>query len=200
MTDVYTVTAIWNGFTGAPGYTRTRFQLLNTQADIDTAVAKLRTYFSTIAAYISTGHSVKVQQTVMIHDMATGLLTGEVLATTDPVVVSGTSSTATWAAGVGAYVTWKTNMIFNGRRVQGRTFLVPLRGVQDTDGTLLNAARTTLQTASDTFASQAPQPCIWAKQWDHTNPDKPHQVGGALGPISQAIVPDFTGILRSRRN
>jgi hypothetical protein len=200
MADVFTVSAVWNGFIGAPGYTRSRFQLLATQGEIDVAVNKLRSFFVAIQAYISVGHSVKVQQTVMVHDMGTGLLLGEQLATSDPAVVNGTSSTANWSGGVGAYVSWKTATIFDGRRVQGRTYLVPLRGTADVDGTLLNAAKTTLQAAADVFITGATSPVVWAKQWDHSNPDKPHQVGGALAPITQAIVPDKTGILRSRRD
>lgn len=202
MTDIFEVTAVWSGFSGSPGYSKFRFQNLTDQAGIDAAGAAVRTFFSSIAAYISTGHSVQVQQILNIYDMATGKLVAEATQTTQPLVVNGTSSTAAWAGGVGAYIQWKTPVIFNGHRVRGRTFLVPLRGVAEVDGTLLSAVISTIKAAGDALISNnAADFIVWGKQHvQQGTPPKPVQVGGAAAPVTECAVPDKTGILRSRRD
>lgn len=202
MADIFEVTATWAGFPGAPGYSKFRFQLLNDQAGIDASGAAVRTFFDAIKLYISTSHSVQVSQIVNIYDMATGKLVNEATMSSQPAVVSGLSSTAAWSGGVGAYIQWKTPVIFNGHRVRGRTFLVPLRGVSETDGTLLAAVLTTIKSAGDALiANSAADFIIWGKQ--HVmqgTPPKPVQVGGTAAPVTECAVPDKTGILRSRRD
>ncbi len=54
-----------------------------------------------------------------------------------------------YAAAAGACINWRTNTVHRGRRIKGRTFLVPLRGAAFEDnGTLSNATITSLTTAA----------------------------------------------------
>lgn len=65
--------------------------------------------------------------------------------------IVGTSAT-NQAAGVGACITWLTNGIVNGRRVRGRTFMVPLySNLYEADGTLSSGAVTLLQAFGASF-------------------------------------------------
>lgn len=200
MADVFKVTAVWTGFVGSPGYSKFAFQLLDTQTALDAAGTAVRTFFDSIKVLLQPSWTVQVQSEIAIFDMATGRLTNQATMTTTPAPVVGTSAQTTYVGGAGAYVAWRTPIIFNGHRVQGRTFLVPLAATITTDGTLAPSTITTIQGAGNALiATSAADFVIWSKQFNMVD-NKPVQVGGALGPVTSCSVPDKTGILRSRRD
>lgn len=56
------------------------------------------------------------------------------------------------AAGCGAAITWVTASIINGKRVRGRTFIVPIAAQHyDSDGTINDAARSFINAATLTL-------------------------------------------------
>lgn len=56
------------------------------------------------------------------------------------------------AAGVGVCITWLTAGIVNGKRIRGRTFIVPLGGSRfDTDGTILDNTLSGIREATNTL-------------------------------------------------
>lgn len=98
-------------------------------------VAAIRAAYATLAAAIPTNVNIQVPGSGETIDDATGELVG-VWATAAPAVVSGTGGTIA-PAGVGMCVTWLTGGIVNGRRLRGRTFIVPIPGPAfDADGTI----------------------------------------------------------------
>ena len=95
--------------------------------------------------------------------------------------------------GVGARVEWITGVVFNGRRVRGRTFLVPLAKSRfEGPGMLTSGCVSVLQAAASALVS-ATDLRIWSR---------PSGAPGALGGsalVSAAVVPDQVSWLRSRR-
>src|SRR4029453_11560729 len=121
MVTVYRVTALWTGFTGAPGYTKFSFADLTDNTLRNAAGAKVRQLFDDLKAGFQTGWSIQVQGAIDEFDMATGALQGSSLMTTVPAVVNGTPAVAAYVGGGGCCVPRNTGLICNRRRVRGRT-------------------------------------------------------------------------------
>lgn len=106
--------------------------------------------------------------------------------------IAGTGG-ATYMAGTGGMVRWLTGSILNGRKVYGRTFLLPLfNGAGDSDGSLGAGTLATLQGAATTIAATAKLRVV----------HRPTSVAAADGSafvVSAAVVPDKIVSLRGRR-
>ena len=200
MADVHRITAIWQGFQGAPGYTKFSFMGLTDAAALNAAGAAVRTFFNAIATQIPQAATVAVQATAQIYEMSSGILLREETMTTPPTIVTGTGGAGVnYSGGVGVYVTWLTGAVYNGHKVRGRSYLVPMVLTGATDGTLGTGTVTLVQNAANALvSSQAGKFAIWSKTM--TAPPKPTQIGGGLSTVTSANVPDKTGILRSRRD
>lgn len=187
------LTARWNGFTGAPGYSRMKFLGNLTQADANTAAANFRTFLNSLAIYGPAGASITFDTTVGLYDDA-GVQTGELTLSSVPAAVNMTGAGA-YAGGAGAVVNWVTGAFHLGRKVRGRTFLVPLTAAAfQTDGTLAAGFQSNVQAAATAFATSNPTPAIFSV--------KPFGGGFAhsVAVITGATVPDRSAILRSRRD
>ena len=199
MPTVYRTTAIWTGFQGAPGYTKFSWDDLATDAARNAAGAAMRQFFFSLNPHWLAAWNIAIQPTVQGFDTATGTLLSEASMTTVPAAVTGGAVATQYAGGSGVAVSWKTSSIFNGRRVQGRTFLVPIVGVFETDGTLVSSAITEIQTAGNALiAGSTPKFSIWAHSWDNTK-DPPVMTGGDKFPVTSCVVKDMASQLRSRR-
>lgn len=188
----------WAGFSGEPGYTNLHF---SKSGDIDGAVldqtlANVRTFFLAIASKLPTGVGLTFPTSVDEFDTTSG----ELLNTHSVVLqtaVPGSGGAAPFSSATGACVTWGTDTIVNGRRLRGRTFLVPLLPANsfETNGTLIEAARTQLLAAATAFKNETDGYPFHI--WSQPNPGV---VNGASGPVTSANVADKTAILRSRRD
>lgn len=99
--------------------------------------------------------------------------------------------TGVWAAPVGAVVTWRTTTIVRGRRLRGRTFVVPLVGAAFEDnGTLSSTNLATLQSAANDLIADAD-----LRVWSRPTASSP----GTSANVTSATVPDIAAVLRSRR-
>lgn len=199
MVSVYRVTAIWSGFTGAPGYSKFSFADLTDAASRNAAGAKVRQLFEDLKSFRFTTWGVLVQPQIDEFDMATGALIGSQVMTTPPTISNGSVAASAYAGGSGFCITWNTSLIYARRRVRGRTFFVPaVPALYDTDGTLTAANITTIGAAANTFlALSAPRPNVWSRQFNTADP--PVQVGGSLAPIDTYTLRDSASQLRSRR-
>ena len=64
------------------------------------------------------------------------------------------SQSGVWANGVGGMIRWNTSAVVAGRRLQGRTFIVPMGSAQfDSSGNITTGARATANTAALTLIS-----------------------------------------------
>ena len=190
-----TVTALWEGTTGLPGYTKMKWNSELPSSDATLAANKMQAFFTAVDAFLSSDITISwdgVYQTFTDEQVLDGEGTY-----TPPAPVKG-GSAASYASPVGAVIDWLTNDFFNGRRLRGRTFLVPLvMTAFDTDGTLTSACTSVLNTAATNII--AGDPLLVINGAGTKNSD------GSPGPrqtkvVAGGRVPDRAAILRSRRD
>lgn len=142
--------------------------------------------------HLPTGVSLSYANLTESIDIASGDMTGQV-AFTAPATTVG-ANPERWAAPAGACVTWLTSGFANGRRVKGRTFLVPLSSVAfQSDGSIDETRRTAINSAAATFAAAASNPCVYRRP-------VPGGGGGAAYAIDAGTCRDRVAILTSRRS
>jgi hypothetical protein len=186
MTDIAKVVVSWSNFTGQPGYS----VFYKVAAGLVTT--NLRTFYDSIKAYLPSNLAIQVPNSGDVINDATGVLSGS-WSTATNLVVTGTSSSV-YAAGSGAVAKWRSSGIVAGRRVVGRTFLIPLTGgAFDTNGTLLAAPLLILQNAAAALVTaEAGNLLVW---------HRPKAGAGGLSfPVVSSDVPDRSALMRSRRD
>lgn len=188
------VTAVWAGFTGAPGYTtfHTTNEGLITTA-VDNSVEAARKFFDDLKQQITNFMTVTISTEVKELDAATGELIGLHSPGSAPAPVTGLAS-ALGSGASGGVIGWGTDGVNRGRRVKGRTFIVPMASTAyDTDGTLTSVCLTAMNTAATNYrTSAAYESLVWSR---------PRLgAGGAAFPITSHQVRDKAAVLRSRRD
>ena len=179
----------WQNWPGAPGVSTF---YTDTTVDISVATDAFRAFFNGIAALLPSALTVQVPAVGDIISDADGSITGAWSDGTPVLVVTGTGAGA-YAGNAGAVVHWLTTGVVNGRRVRGRTFIVPIIGASyESNGSLAAATLTTLNnaaTALDTALGSSM--LIWHRP-------KPPAAGSSFG-LDSPRVPDLAVSLRSRR-
>ena len=110
---------------------------------------------------------------------------------TPPANVTSTAA-GNYSAPSGARIEWRTDSIVSGRRLRGRTFVVPLGlGNYDATGTLSTVAITALTLAGNNFRNPSffgnAVPSVWSR------------THGIQADITSVFVPDEASVMRSRR-
>jgi hypothetical protein len=150
-----------------------------------------------VAFWTSLATKMAGQCTIRVPNVADVLdeATGEMLSSTvqgSPATLTG-GGTGAYVGGVGAAITWDTAGIVAGRRVRGRTFVVPLgAGSGDTDGTISTAVVTALSTAATALITDAGSDLV---VWSRPRAALP----GTVHPVVAARVSDRTAWLQSRK-
>lgn len=208
MVNVSTVTAVWTGFTGAPGYSKFHFAELSGASAANAAGAAVRAFFFADAGHLMVGWQIAIQAIVQTFDVATGELQGEQAMTTVPANVAGSvPNTNVYAGGAGYVVNWTTGGVSNGRKIRGRTFFVPIMSTAfSNDGTIISSLITSMQTAGNALIADAStELVVWSKYWDKKPGDPPigvppKQIGGAITTVNGCVIPDRAAQLRTRRS
>lgn len=191
---IHRVTVQWNGFVGAPGYSNFFFAGAATSVEADASVLRVAQFFTQLSSVLPSDIVLDFPDEVENVDEATGALTGY--------AARSASAMFTPPAGVGGYsapsggvISWLTDTVNRGRRVRGRTFIVPLDGDSyDDTGSLTPAATTALRNAADALIGEpgGSELVIWSR---------PRLgAGGVAAPVTSASVPDLAAVLRSRRD
>lgn len=200
MASVFRTTATWQSFIGAPGYTKLAFINVVGTAGADAVVAATRTFMFAFAPSIPAGTTIQVAREVAEYDEVTGTLIGELAAATTPALITCTGA-GNYAGGSGFFVGWRTGTIWQGHRVQGRTFIVPSVGGFEANGTLTSGQIAAAQSAGDALIGDATTTfAIWAKRFTVGTDGKPHQTNGAAFQTTTAFVRDRASGLRTRRD
>lgn len=192
MSEIMKLTAKWEGFTGAPGYTNFYF-LKTAMTNVQMAADAIRNFFDSIKAYLPSAVSIQVQQEVTTYVAETGTLVSLDSVPVIPAVVQGTAS-GSYSGVSGAVINWLTTQSMGTRLLRGRTFLVPLsNGAYQSDGTLAPACLTALQNAAyDLRLAVGADLCVWHRPKNGT--------GGLAIKATGSRVPDKAAILTSRRD
>nr|CRY96522.1 hypothetical protein [uncultured prokaryote] len=188
------VTAEWSGFEGGPGYTVFHFGggggVISDAAQV---ANRVRDGFDTLKSVLPNNLVIRVRPEVEEIDESTGMLTGY-QGVEGLVQVSGASG-GTYAAPVGAVVNWNTNDVRDGRRIRGRTFLVPLAsGAFFTNGTVSSTTRTTLTAFADALTGTDfdSELVVWSRPKNGS--------GGVAASVTGYRVSPKAAVLRSRRD
>jgi hypothetical protein len=196
---MYRATMTWTGFTGSPGYSNMYFVDPDPISEVgltETAV-RLHNFWDAMEPYLPL--SVRVNLPNVLEEIVA--TTGELVAEHSfiPGTVIAGAGTANFASAVGACINWRTIGIINGRKLVGRTFMVPLAAsAYQSDGTIVDATRTALQNAAVTYADAGPGLGIDGAVWHR--PSAPGASDGAVAGITTATVGDRVAVLRSRRD
>lgn len=191
MANISRIRVSLDGFPGGPGVST----FYCNAGDEGVTRSALGTFYGHLRDQMPTGMSYTVETAGEVIDEATGKA---VSAWSNPSTYTGTSSVpaTAYAQGVGSSVIWTTNAYHNGRRVRGRTFIVPIISTMyDTNGTLVDAYLGSLQTWAATLADTGLLRI-------YSRPPLPVPPGSVLGAsfvVSGAIVRDKAATLRSRR-
>lgn len=152
---------------------------------------KVGAFWTALTSQMPEDVEISFPSEVLDINTSTGVLE-DVLTVTPPSAIQGVV-TGTFAAPAGARVEWRTSAIVAGRRLRGRTYIVPIAGgAYDGNGTLDPASRTVMQEAADDYWDEGLFSDAVPTVWSRTH--------GVQADISQALVPDEAAILRSRRD
>jgi hypothetical protein len=201
MPNVLRVKAQWTGFTGSPGYSVFHFRDFDsdtpTDAQATAAMARVREWCANVSQFVPAVVSLQVQSDVDVIEDTTGQLVTVLSGTPVLAVTGGASASAGFATAVGAVITWRTGTVRNGRRVRGRTFIVPLSSAAfETNGTLSSAALTAFNTAATNLRNPTGTPDLGV----YARPSGPAATDGSWAVVTGHSVPDMGAVLRSRRN
>lgn len=202
--DILRISARWTGFAGAPGYSNFHFTtdggfwdggLLGdeAQAAANGASERVRSAFNAMRASLPNDVTIELQPEAEILNSDTGEIIG--FTEVSHGSLSGTTSTGGWSGASGAVVNWRTNDYRFGRRIRGRTFLVPLDGsAYEGDGTLSDDGRADIRAFGDEMVNGEGSADfgVWSRPRDGA--------GGVFATVSAYSVPDMAAVLRSRRD
>lgn len=214
MTVMLKVKARWSGLIGLPGYSIFYFRDFGAPEGWDPTVAqaqgsvdKVRVFFDALKTYFPTGCTIQVEGAVEKIEDTTGQLTGILGATAPAAVLGIASASAPYMAPVGAVVNWGTSTIRKGRRIRGRTFLVPLSStVFENNGTPAPGLVTAILNAGTTLAADTATPDLGVyarpeRLKDANGNDTGETLpNGQWAPVTAVTVPDLAAVLRSRRD
>jgi hypothetical protein len=193
------VKARWSGFNGAPGWSNFYFNNIDdsfyTPEDAATAVGKVWTFFDTVNIRLPSTVKIDVSPDVEVISPTDGQLQ-RVNNGGSTGTISGSQAAAPYSASTGMVITWRTAGVRNGRRVRGRTFLVPIAGAAyGNDGTIGDGDVAETLAAANALA----QPWTGISLGVWSRPSAVGATDGAWHPIVSASVPDLAAVLRSRR-
>lgn len=196
--DITRITARWTGFPGAPGYSNFYFSagwfdggLFREEAEM--LATRVRNAFGGISAALPSSVRIEIEPEAVVLDSDTGMAS-EFINIDTPSVVEGQNN-ADFAGPVGAVVTWRTDDLRNGRRIRGRTFLVPLASVVfEADGTLDATWRERINDFADELRGGVTDGDlgVWSRPVGGS--------GGVFATVTGHTVPDMAAVLRSRRD
>lgn len=204
MVSIFRVVTNWQGFQGAPGYTNLFFRniisdgapgSLDERGSALLAQDRVHDFFSSVAGVLPDEVRLKVETTVDVLEDSTGELTGSFNAENLP-IISGVND-AGYSAASGAVISWQTATIRKGRRIRGRTFLVPLSGASFTGaGRIGPNSVENIQQAANALVNPAGLNTfgVWAR------PSAKGASDGVWAPARAARTSDLPAVLRSRRD
>lgn len=196
--SIQRVRCLWQNWPGSPGYTNfyTSVSLSN--------VAPFATFFDAIKTLVPSALTITVPNSGDIINEATGQIQN-VWTGTGGATITGTGSGA-YAGPTGAVAEWLTTGIVAGRRVQGKTYLVPLAGLAtDASGSISTTALGTLTTAAAGLQTAlGNQFVVWSRPFEpdanRVPPDTRPARAGSSWPVIGSRVPDLSAVMRSRRS
>lgn len=198
MTALYRMRTLLTGFNGGPGVSTMYF------LDTATAVASVHTFWDAVKTYMADAVNIQVDAQGDVIEDTSGTITGAWGAT--PVAAINCSGSGTVAPAQGVQAKWLTSTILDGRRLRGRTFLVPTTTTLFTSsGEVSSVPLAAIATAAQNLVTaQSASFVVWhrprpARAADGSRPAVTERTGGH-GLVTGHSVPVKPVVLRSRRD
>lgn len=183
-------TVRWDGFAGAPGYSNFYHLATDPQGDdAQDAQDDLYAFFLSLGGYYPNVARWTINPVWQAITDTAGTIVADGTVGTPEAVITGNSGAA-FAGNSGYAIEWNTGVVVGGRRLKGRTYMVPAVGVFDADGTLSAAALSAIDSAAETFLGGPPEWRVWHR------PTATEE--GSSSPITSVTIRDRAAILRSR--
>lgn len=184
------MTVGWTG-PGGPGSSTFHFANVDGPGQAQALSGELESFFNTLADYLPNEVQNQGPTEARVLDVATGGLIAVYSA--GPGWISTGQSTSPYNRAAGARVDWLTGTIVGGRRLRGRTYVVPLTQSSFTsDGTIAGSVGGAIaQAAADLVngaAAVGPNLAVWSR------------TAGEAAPVTGVTVPSLGAVLRSRRD
>lgn len=187
MTVLDRYRVLWSGFPGGPGVSTFYNVPGNNLLD------ELHTFFAAIADRLPNNVTLTFPNAGDSIEDTTGAIVGSWSVAAQANVVG--SGATVYAAPVGVHVRWLTNTIINGRKLQGRTFIVPVIGQETAQGAPDAVLVNDVKAAADALVAVVGGLSIWHRPFPN-----PAAANGASGPVTGAVVQTKFSVLRSRRD
>ena len=198
MTQISRIRTALTGFPGAPGVI-TMYAL-----DAGVFVADLENFWTTAGTLFMADVTLQVENAGDIIDDTTGVITGAWTSGVFP--VSHGTGTGNYAAPAGVLIEWMTSTILDGRRIRGKSFIVPVGLPNFTPAGQVDASVVANLTANGvTLVTGTPgNMVIWhrprkARAATATLPARAARPGGHALVTGVRVSPKVT-VLRSRRD
>lgn len=136
-----------------------------------------RVFFEAIKGYIPSGITITYDREVRQLDNAGNL---EEVFPLGQVNTTGGSGGTVFVNGAGAMIRWSTGAVSGGRRLQGRTFLVPFSTAGISGGEVTTAAQGVVNAAAATYISSLTSAGPSLVVWSRTNGTTADALTGAL--------------------
>lgn len=183
-------TAVWEGTIGLPGYSQFYQSIANTPStSAQNGHTAVRSFFSAIVGAIPGEVTVTVDPVYQTLDDATGEIQSEATVGTPSQVVVGANGGG-FSSQVGVLMEWLTGTYIDGRRLRGRTYLVPIAGQFDLDGTITDGGMAIFQAAWPWITEDQEDFRVWHRPVNGS--------GGSSAAITSGVVRDHACVLRSR--
>ena len=190
------IVARWDGWGGAPGFSNFYFSGTGDEAHLNDHADAVHDFFTGVVGELPNAVTITFQPTIQRITEADGTVIDEVAIGTVPSPVTGLGG-ANFSAPSGACITWLTADSVNGRRVKGRTFLVPLAtAAYGPDGTLNDTILAEIRTAANALVARNTADAngklvVWHRPVNGA--------GGSSHTVIAASVKDRAAMLTSRR-
>lgn len=179
----------WSGGRIGSGASVFHFAATASPTVAQAAATAIDAFFFAIRAQIPAGITLRGDAEVRVLN-ADGTLEN-VLTVTPGAAILGTG-TGAWANGIGGMVRWNTASVVNGRRLIGRTFIVPLRSGAFTSGELGGTALAEIQAAATALVGAMSGASAALQVWSRTN--------ATVSEVISAQVPTRPSGLRTRND
>lgn len=198
MPNMARISCAWQNWPGAPGVT----QFYADPGSLQGVVNALKVFWDGLQGGFPNLLTIQVPSSGDLVDDATGQIAGAWSVATQPAVTTCTG-VGNYAGNAGAVLHWLTVGLAKGRRIRGRTFLVPLVNTAFDSGGSLSPAMVTNTTLAGNklITDTAGQLKVWHRPVYAKPKTKPPVIvtPGSTATITSCRVPDLAVSLRSRR-
>jgi hypothetical protein len=203
VAPIYQVVWEWNGSAGLPGFTNLFYDAsASSPTDALAACTKSRLLISGIGAVMPSTVTMSLRNDVRVLNDVDGTLIN-IYTVVGPANVVGTIADR-YSEASGGVIDWLTNTVHGTRRMQGRTFVVPLSSLAyDGAGKLAATTVTALGTAAEAMrTATGPVFGVWGRPKFAKPATVPPTIvrPGLWGPAISSRIPTKVAVLTSRRD